>query len=227
MNVTIRSLTPRERGSAPARTRARQNWGVVAFLNILATVAVLATCDRALADEPPGTADYFLESGYPNPTRFPGPFNGVNANQVVNAPRFYNAGYTGTRALMANIEAGYIWNGHETMTHVGLIPTSGALGEFDRHATAVGMIMGGRLAGASPGEYQRGIAPDAQLYSGAIATNWIGTRFTTGFDFDWFSNSMWGPYRAAFSTGITTPGGVRTADVINSSWAGSIGFFGT
>ena len=193
-------------------------------------VAFFATCDASLADDPlpPGIADYILESGFPNPTRAPGPFSGAaNGNQVVGAPRFYNAGYTGTRALMANIEAGYIWNGHETMTHVGLIPTSGALGEFDRHATAVGMIMGGRLAGASPGEYQRGIAPDAQLYSGAIATNWIGSRFTTGFDFDWFSNSTWGPYRAAFSTGIATPGGVRTADVINSSWAGSIGFFGT
>src|SRR5262249_7771419 len=34
-------------------------------------------------------------------------------------------------------------------------------------------------------------------------------------------------YRTAFSTGISTPGGVRTADVINSSWAGSIGLFGT
>ena len=67
-----------------------------------------------------------------------------------------------------------------------MIPTTGTvLGEFDRHATVVGMIMGGRLGGANPGPYQLGIAPDAQLYSGAIATNWVGTRFTTSFDFDW------------------------------------------
>src|SRR5205823_11151063 len=124
----------------------------------------------------------------------------VDDNQLLGATRFYNAGYTGTRAVMANIEAGYVWNGHETLAHIGLIPTSGALGEFDRHATAVGMLMGGRPT-AVGNEYQTGIAPDAQFYSGAIATGWSGTRFTTSFFFDWTSNSMWGPYRAAFQTG--------------------------
>jgi len=61
----------------------------------------------------------------------------------------------------------------------------------------------------------------------ASATDWIGTRFTTSFNFDWTNSQTYDPYRAAFSTGISTPGGVRTADVINSSWAGSTGLFGT
>src|SRR6478609_5411043 len=221
MNLTTRNRTSRRKVRAPLRQC------------ILAIAASLVFCGASSAidssPEAPGSADLILESGFPNPSRGPGPFTGaVYSNQVVGATRFYDAGYTGTRALMANIEAGYIWNGHETLSHVGLIPTTGAvLGEFDRHATVVGMIMGGRLGGASPGPYQLGIAPGAQLYSGSIATDWIGTRFTTSFNFDWTNSQTYDPYRAAFSTGISTPGGVRTADVINSSWAGSTGLFGT
>jgi Subtilase family len=221
MNLTTRIRTSRRQLCAPLRQC------------MLAIAASLVFCGASSAidsnPEAPGSADLILESGLPNPSRGPGPvFGAVYSNQVVGATRFYDAGYTGTRALMANIEAGYIWNGHETLSHVGLIPTTGfVLGEFDRHATVVGMIMGGRLGGANPGPYQLGIAPDAQLYSGSIATNWIGTRFTTSFDFDWTIAQTYDPYRAAFSTGISTPGGVRTADVINSSWAGSTGLFGT
>jgi hypothetical protein len=228
MISTFRSRTSRGRCCAPIRRRAPQSFGASAFLLILTIAAFFVTCGLLFADDDPplhlGDADYILESGYPNPTRLPGPFTGAyDANQLLGATRFYDAGYTGTRSLMANIEAGYIWNGHETMTHVGLIPTSGsALGEFDRHATAVGMLMGGRIGGTDPGNYQRGIAPDAQLYSGAIATSWTGTRFTSSFFFDRFGISTYGPYRAAFTTGISTPGGIRTADVINSSWADNI-----
>ena len=220
MNLTTRIRTTRRKLCAPLRH------------TILAITASFVFCAASSAIEhysdSPGSADLILETGFPNPFRAPGPFTGaVYSNQVVGATRFYDAGYTGTRALMANVEAGYIWSGHETLSHVGLIPTSGfALGEFDRHSTVVGMIMGGRLGGANPGPYQLGIAPDAQLYTGAIATDWIGTRFTTSFNFDWFSTSTYGPYQAAF-TGISTPGGVRTADVINSSWAGSLDLFGT
>jgi hypothetical protein len=221
MNLTTRIRTSRRKLCAPLGQC------------ILAIAASLAFCGASSAvdsyPDAPGSADLILESGLPNPSRGPGPVTGAAySNQVVGATRFYSAGYTGTRAVMANIEAGYIWNGHETLGHVGLIPTTGTvLGEFDRHATVVGMIMGGRIGGASPGIYQQGLAPDAQLYSGAIATNWIGTRFTTSFDFDWTNGQTYDPYRTAFSTGISTPGGLRTADVINSSWAGSTGFFGT
>lgn len=224
MNVTTRNRTSRREFCAPPRQ----------FVLAFAALLIFGNIGSAVDSVPdaPGSADLILESGLPNPSRGPGPFTGaVYSNQVIGATRFYTAGYTGTRAVMANIEAGYVWNGHETLGDVGLIPTTGTvLGEFDRHATVVGMIMaGGHLAGPGPvsAPYQLGIAPDAQLYTGSIATNWIGTRFTTSFDFDWTQPQTYDPYRAAFSTGITTPGGPRTADVINSSWAGSTGVFGT
>ena len=76
------------------------------------------------------------------------------------------------------------------------------------------MILGGRRGGANPGPYQQGMAPDAQLYSGATATQWNGQRYTTARqryerrDFDQF--------RRAFSIGMNIAG--RRADVINGSW---------
>ena len=102
---------------------------------------------------------------------------GTNINTLLGADAFYSQGYTGTNAVIANIEAGHIWSGHETLTHVQQIPNHpSALNEFDRHATWVGMILGGRRGGANPGAYQEGMAPDAQLYSGAMATQWNGLR---------------------------------------------------
>jgi hypothetical protein len=70
------------------------------------------------------------------------------------------------------------------------------------------------------------MAPNAQLFSGAIATNWAPRpapsppRFSTRFDLNYGGISTWGPYRAAFITGLTGAGGTRTADVINLSWQG-------
>jgi hypothetical protein len=127
---------------------------------------------------------------------------------------------------MANVEAGYTWTGHEALAHTQLIPTSGgAIGEADRHATWVGMVMGGRPTSSGPANnYQRGLAPDAQLFSGAIATGWAGTRYSTGFFLNFASLSTLGPYRAAFITGLTAPNGsTRTADVINSSYVFDLG----
>ena len=233
MNLTIEIRTSRRHICAPACQRVLRRASHMALLSIVAILAMTVLASTASAvdtySDAPGSGQLILESGLPNPSRGPGPITGAYySNQIVGATRFYSAGYTGTRSVMANIEAGYIWNGHETLSHVGLIPTSeNALGEYDRHATVVGMIMGGRMGGANPGNYQQGIAPDAQLFSGAIATDWIGSRFTLSFDFNWFSSSMFGPYQAAFNTGLATPTGLRTADVINSSWAGNLSLFGT
>jgi hypothetical protein len=82
------------------------------------------------------------------------------------------------------------------------------------------MVLGGRPGGASPGPYQGGMAPDAQLASGAIATGWPtgSTRYTAGFFFSQSGISTYGPYRAAAITGVPVAGGSRTADVINSSY---------
>jgi hypothetical protein len=66
-------------------------------------------------------------------------------------------------------------------------------------------------------------APDAQLYSGAIATQFDGQRPTLGFSV--LNATTFDQYRRAFSTGVNAAG--RHADVINSSWGGTIGSSGT
>lgn len=202
-------------------------WAVAALARLVASIILTAGLSCAQADDL-GTSDFFLGAGSGHQQ---GPFGGsVEINSFLGAERFYNAGFTGTNAVVANIEAGYIWNGHETLTHVTQIPASpGSAGEVDRHATWVGMVIGGRPGGASPGDYQRGMAPNAQLVSGAIATSWPtgATRYSGGFNFNFSAISTFGPYRAAFITGVPLAGGVRTADVINSSYNGNGDFAGS
>src|SRR5262249_34287902 len=73
---------------------------------------------------------------------------GTNINALLGADAFYSHGFTGTNSVMANIEAGHIWSGHETLAHVQQLPNNpAALNEFDRHATWVGALMGGRPGG--------------------------------------------------------------------------------
>ncbi|QDV32442.1 S8 family serine peptidase [Tautonia plasticadhaerens] len=153
----------------------------------------------------------------------------INVNSFLGADRFYDAGYTGANARQANIEAGHVWGGHESLGHVNQIPVGpvpdpipggspvSQLGEVDRHATWAGMVMGGRQGGANPGVHQEGIAPGAQLFSGAVASSWFGNRYALSFNF-YFAN-LFDTYERAFETGV--PGG-GAVDVINSSW-GSTG----
>ena len=151
--------------------------------------------------------------------------SGLNLNTLVGANTFYNAGYTGTRAIVANIEAGYVWNGQESLTSVNTYISAratyvangvdpGQLGEFDRHATWVGQTIAGRAPTASANNYARGIAYGATLWSGAIADVWTpnGTSYSTGFNWSkgWAYTE---PYTKAMS-GING----KKADVINSSW---------
>jgi hypothetical protein len=153
------------------------------------------------------------------PREVKGPIiGGTNINTLLGADTFYSHGYTGTNVVIASIESGHIWNGHETLTHALQIPNHPAvLNEFDWHNTVVGMILGGRRGGANPGAYQQGMAPDAQLYSGALARQFEGQRYavsTATFN----HAATFDQYRRAFSTGVNATG--RTADVINSSWRG-------
>jgi hypothetical protein len=206
---------------------APASWQVA--VSILISVATLSAIGQPVVaqDDASGQdlayAALYLQNPLPSPQ--PGPFTGAyNLNTLLGADRFYNAGFTGANAVMANIEAGYIWNGHESLAHVANIPTSGALGQVDRHATWVGMVMGGRPGDVNPGEYQRGMAPNAQLASGAIATSWPNNgAFTTSFYLNFNSISTFGPYRAAFITGVPAGAGSRPADVVNSSWIGGSG----
>ena len=146
-----------------------------------------------------------------------GPFVGTNINTAVGAATFYANGYTGSNVAIANIEAGQVWSGHESLsTTIQITPHGSSLNEVDRHATWVGMILAGRQAGNNPGDYQQGMAPGAQLYSGAIAAQWSGSRFALNFSY--FFSTMFDQYRKAFSTGMDANG--RRADVINSSYGG-------
>jgi T5SS/PEP-CTERM-associated repeat protein len=142
---------------------------------------------------------------------------GLNINQFLGAERFYNAGYTGTRAIQANVEAGHIWNGHNSLEHVTTrITGTGAVGSDRSHATRVGSALGGRWF---TGDYftnpsRWGIAFGADLWSGAIAT-----EFGSNNTFNFTQNSIATTYAPILQTGSLTGG--LTADVFNSSWGTS------
>jgi len=139
------------------------------------------------------------------------PFTGMDINTLVGANRFYDAGYTGTRAVQANIEAELIWSQHSTLEHVehNEVGTD-ALGDTSDHATMVGQAMGGRETGLFPGNhYEQGIAGGATLWSGAIATADYGQG---GFEITDASTAS--VYSALLKGGVNG----QTADVFNSSW---------
>lgn len=152
-------------------------------------------------------------------------FNGVNVNGLIGAEDFYARGYWGSTAVIANIEAGLVWNGHETLTHVDTYfgdPSTMTSGrQYDWHATMVGQVLNGRgiLYGASMDNFDfaslYGVAPNATLWSGAISTGWDVTPGEEyGGSFNTTDQSLVYAYRTAMIDGI----GGRTADVINSSW---------
>ncbi len=129
------------------------------------------------------------------------PFVGINVNTFLGANTFYNAGYTGTTVRVANIEGGHVWNGHETLSHVTTFingPTNvGALqgntAATDRHATWVGHTIAGRVT-AGGGEYQRGIAYGATLWSGSLATSFGSTAGSYNGSFNFTNADFFQPY---------------------------------
>lgn len=137
---------------------------------------------------------------------------GLNINQYLGAERFYHAGYTGSRSIVANIEAGHASNTHNITAHqTRRITGTGALGTNDSHATSATHAMSGRLAGSAyPNNYYGfGIAHGAETWSGAIAT-----AFGSNGSFSITDSSTASVYSAALLTGING----QTADVFNSSW---------
>ena len=150
----------------------------------------------------------------------------VIINREVGAERFYSAGYYGYGALVANVEAGHIWNQHETLTQVNTFVNDPSLGDasqlYDYHATEVGFILAGLGPPAPGGGYyysQLGMAPAATLVSAAIATGWGSD---TG-QFNISTDSLTYAYTKVMQTGVPTevfPGLYmdRQADVVNSSW---------
>jgi hypothetical protein len=154
------------------------------------------------------------------------PFDGIYLNDFLGADRFYNAGYTGSRTYLANIEAGAIWDGHDSLSHVAAYFHASAFqgagvqtGEFDRHATWTGSILGARPGGdpdGPNGDFQRGIAYGSTLLSGSIATAW-----TSSLGFNVSNGSLVAAYDKAMLSGVFVDGATRTVDVINSSWGDS------
>lgn len=132
-------------------------------------------------------------------------------NPFVGADRYYNAGLHGGNVIMANVEAGHLWNGHNSLSHSNVQFTGqGASGAFDAHATRVASAMGGNDPNFP--ELSRGIAYGATLWSGALATDWLGERYATSFDVD--TSSLSSVYREIMLTG----NGGQTPQVVNSSW---------
>jgi Subtilase family len=139
--------------------------------------------------------------------------NGSDLAQLIGATTFYDHGFTGTSAIVANIEAGYVWDQQQTLTQdTTELSDSSIVGQFDRHATWVGSLINGRGSSVT----DQGIAYGATLWSGAIATSWTGI---SGYaeDFNYSTSSFATPYLEALVTGVPGAGG-QTADVINSSW---------
>lgn len=152
--------------------------------------------------------------------------NGLWLNDFLGATRYYNAGYTGANAVLANIEGGHVWNGHETLTHVNTYingagvpnapvpPFAANTPNYHYHSTWVGQAIAGRRlntdAPNSGGDIVRsGIARDGTLWSGSVAT-----AFGANGSFSSSFNSTVPVYTFMLRTGIN---GI-TADVSNSSW---------
>jgi len=142
-------------------------------------------------------------------------------NILVGAGTFYDAGYFGQRTTTANVEAGFVWGGHEVFDRTGLSePSSPALsysdasatGEYDFHATMVGHVLAGTglQSDGSLSLVGAGMAPLATLWSGAIATSFDHTDIGS---FEISDASFLTPYQAFFTGALGTK-----PDVINSSW---------
>ena len=148
-------------------------------------------------------------------------------NPVVGWELFFNAGFLGGSTVIGNIEGGHIWFDHEVFTRSpetqgGLLtitnPAAGAVNEIDFHATTVGHVLAGS-GYVGPGSYTLagvGMAPDAKLLSGAIATGFSTEYFGS---FSTSEESVITTYQAFFQ-GVGLGDGVAKPDVINSSWGG-------
>lgn len=199
------TLTPLSRSAAPA---------------LRMTLIAAGLCSAVAAQAAPIVLDPSVSIGGENHliTSNPATFSGQNVAALIGATRFYNAGITGQNTVTANVEAGHIWNGHESLRHVSnfvnhssTFQTVAGQPEFDRHATWVGMMIGGRESsqGTVPGPWQSGIAPGTDLRSGAIATSFSGSAYALSFG------------ASVQSLATAYAGHFGSADVVNSSWGGT------
>jgi len=141
---------------------------------------------------------------------------------------------TGQNTITTNLEAGYFWNGHETLQHVVTNTTNFVSGttawmgadiaaKYDRHATWASMLIGGRQT-IGGGIYQDGIAWDTDLRSAAIASRWLSPAYALSFDLT--AESFLVPYEQTFgvadvvssSYGFTDPGGTDALSIVMDAY---------
>lgn len=164
-------------------------------------------------------SSYFISGDPQNPA------GQTFVNSVVGWNLFYNSGFLGGSTVIGNVEGGHIWTGHEAFDRLpGVVNTvttynntaPGATNEIDYHATAVGHVLTGssNLLFGSANDYtiNVGMAPEATVVSGAIATGFSSQDFGS---FSISQQSATNVYSAFFQGN-----GVAKADVINSSWGG-------
>jgi autotransporter-associated beta strand protein len=137
-----------------------------------------------------------------------------NLGAFLGAGAYYNNStpLTGQNTVTYNLEAGHIWNGHESLSHVTqFVQDTDAYGStaaelYDRHATWAGMFIGGRQSASGGSLKQQGISYGTDLRSAAFATGWNGSSYALSFGISEDS------YLTAFNTAFAN------ADVINSSF---------
>lgn len=117
-------------------------------------------------------------------------FPSFDLNAFLGADRYtgHSTSITGQNTVSTNLEAGHIWNGHESLSHVSSFTHHpDAFGTtntdlMDRHATWAAMLIGGRQT-AGGGIFQQGLAPGTDLRSAAVATGWSGNAYALSFGF--------------------------------------------
>ena len=160
-----------------------------------------------------------------------------DVNTFLGAGAYYDNAtpITGQNTITTNLEAGYFWNGHETLQHVvtnttNFISGSTAWGgtavepKYDRHATWATMLIGGRQT-VGGGIYQDGIAFGTDLRAAAIASNWVSPAYALSFNLT--VESFLVPYQQTFgvadvvnsSFGFTDPDGTDALSVVMDAYA--------
>ena len=168
--------------------------------------------------------------------------NNLPLSSLFGAAAFYDAGYTGKRAIVANIEGGLFYRysplfsgdtvqlaydgptptppgpdpnnaSQPNLTHDANLTNDALWKQYDMHATAVSGVIS--AAPQYVGDPRAGVAYGATLVGGTVATDWVGGPYSLSFDVS--DASFITPYVSALQTGITGLGG-RLSNVVNGSY---------
>jgi hypothetical protein len=158
-------------------------------------------------------------------------------NTFLGAGAYYDNGtpVIGQNTITTNLEAGYFWNGHETLQQVVTNTTNFVSGttawggstvapKYDRHATWAAMLIGGRQT-VGGGIYQDGIAFGTDLRAAAIASGWVSPAYALSFNLT--VESFLVPYERTFgvadivnsSFGFTDPDGTDALSIVMDAYA--------